>query len=816
MVLHPKSSYAGQNRSVIVDGLPLLGLRQARQERYRRPGGGSTPPRPERERGQHASLVLQQIDEVVREIEAIRTARSEPLTATIMTANGPDIELPTVASGFVGRNRRADLLLIDTGKVVFRVTDDLAGLRTKAQTYAAEDTPQGNPRYANLVARIDRVDLATISDLSLGEIPDDIDDGERIWVEIWTRGGASLSAAERLEIDAGLAAFAALTPDGADVSPAYRGPERDVHVLLATGETLKQIPFLLPDIAEVHRAPTVMPIVMAEAQDEAGETADVDPPASDAAVVAIHDSGIDAQHPYVAPILLGAESVVPGEPATFDRDGHGTQMAGVAAYSDLAVDVAGGMLHADSWLVSMRLLDSAAEEGGDPERGAMWAERMTESVTAAESQAHERSVIHNLSLGAENQTVGEIDRTAWSVAADVLAWNDGRGRLLVVASGNQQPITDRATYPTANLGGPFLQQPGQAWNALTVGGYTNLDILTAQDRSAGYPDPLAPAGGLSPHSRSALGGKRPIKPDIVMEAGNTAPGGGLDNPDSQGLTILTLRSGIGGGSSLLRRTYMTSPAAAAASNALARIATAHPALRPATWRGLLVHTARWPQAALDHLPNRGDLLRTFGYGVPEVEAAMASRSNRPVMVYEGSLRPSEHGPDKKPSRRADFIEIPFPEDVLHELGDATVRLAVTLSYFIEPTDNLTRRDYAGGRLTWDMQGPTETDHSFRSRINLHVRDQGIDRGQGSYPWTIGTQRRSRGTLQHDFIEVSAADLAGPRLLAVYPTVGWWDEAQERWVNELPYSVVVSIDLGEVDIDVHALVAPVLSQIAVRI
>jgi hypothetical protein len=46
-----------------------------------------------------------------------------------------------------------------------------------------------------------------------------------------------------------------------------------------------------------------------------------------------------------------------------------------------------------------------------------------------------------------------------------------------------------------------------------------------------------------------------------MEAGNTAPGSSLENPDAEGLTILTLRSTAGGASTLLRRTYKTSPAA---------------------------------------------------------------------------------------------------------------------------------------------------------------------------------------------------------------------------------------------------------------
>ena len=58
-------------------------------------------------------------------------------------------------------------------------------------------------------------------------------------------------------------------------------------------------------------------------------------------------------------------------------------------------------------------------------------------------------------------------------------------RLLVVAAGNAETITDPENYPYVNLGPPHLQQPGQAWNVLTISGYTDLDRLTALRRAVG-------------------------------------------------------------------------------------------------------------------------------------------------------------------------------------------------------------------------------------------------------------------------------------------------------------------------------------------
>lgn len=800
---------------MIVSGLPLLELRQAEREPFVTRRSGRTPKVPVRDRAQHAAIVLSQLDEVAKQIAVVRAEQERAEASALVTAAGPGLGDPLVARKLVPASSENELLVSGEGRITFRVTDDLAGLRAKAVAYAGEYTAKGNPRFTDPIARIDEIALATIGDLSLGEISNDIADEQRMWVEVWTRGGARLSPNEHGMIDAAVAQFAALMDDGPEAIPVFRGPERDVHVVLASGVALKALPLLLPDAAEVHLAPTVFPIVLAEARDAASDLADVDLPPEGAIVVAIHDSGVDSSHPYISPILLGGESVVPGVLGSADAGGHGTQMAGVAAYSGLADGIAGGVLHADAWLVAMRLLETAADAGGDPERGVMWAERTVESVDVAESVAGDRPVVHNISIGADNPALGRTDRTSWSVAADVLAWNGGRGRLLVVAGGNAETITDPADYPYINLGPLHLQQPGQAWNVLTVGGYTAQVLLTAEDKARGYPEPLAAAGQLSPHSRTAVAANSPIKPDIVMEAGNTAPGSGLENPDAQGLSILTLRSTAGGSGSLLRRTYKTSPAAAAASNALAQVAAMHPSLSPATWRALLVHTARWPDAAVAQFPDQRDLLRSFGYGVPRVELAMASDSNRPVMTYEGSLKPSQRT-GSRPDRRADFIEIPFPEEELHAIGEADVELAVTLSYFAEPTDNLTRRAYVGGRLRWDLQGPTETADGFRARINRVVHEQGVAPGAGSYPWRIPADARSRGTLQHDHTSVPAADIAGRRLLAVYPVLGWWEDAREGWDKDLPYSVVVSVDLGEVDLDVHTLVAAALMPVTVPV
>jgi len=632
-----------------------LGLRVVHPEAFQSTQRPRSPAVLERDRARHAADLDQQVTEVERLLSDVREQSLPGTSGALVTVVGQDLDKHEANKQLRDRVAGTDVVSVRERRAIVHTETDLGALRTKIQAYATANTPKGKPRYAALVARLDSIELATIEDLSLGEISNTLSDEEQFWVEVWMPGGSAISDDQRDDFDAAVREFAALSQSPAvDPAPAsipvYRGPERDIHLVSATGAMLKALPLLLPSAVEVHSAAEVRPIVLAEAADDVGMRAQVEPPRPFAAAVAVHDSGVTDDHPYVQPVLLGASSVVPGAPSPRDTsDGHGTQMAGVAVYSRLADDVVDGHLRAEAWLVSVRLLERKEDAGGDPDREPLWAERTTESIEVAEALAPQRAVIHNMSLGAENTVFEPTDRTVWSVAVDVLTWNSGAGRLLVVAAGNSEAITDRENYPYVNLGPPHIQQPGQAWNALTIGGYTGLDRLTQQDEKRGYPEPLACAGSLSPHSRTAPGGNRPLKPDLAMEAGNTAPGGGLENPEAQGLTVLTLDGKWRDRGTLLRRTWATSPAAATATNALARIANTHPALRPASWRGLLAHTADWPRAAREQFPERRDLFHTFGYGVPVPERAMGSDSNRPVMIHEGVIRPSHRTRNENPN-----------------------------------------------------------------------------------------------------------------------------------------------------------------------
>lgn len=776
---------------MIRTGLPLIRVGRAVEEDYRGFGGGNRRPPPARTRQQHAARLLRSLDAVeqARKAPATRAPGSE---GQLIAADGA-ADLPEVAGSLGDKRSDAVLVSVDQGQALVHVRTDARALRRKIERYRDTDTKSGAPAGQALIARISDLRVPTLADLSLGEFDaSDIDPNDAYWVELWTRGGRLDAPEDRDRVVQEIRWLARL--GGYTGVPArFEGTERDIFLARLTGDVLADLPGLVPEVYEVHLAPRVR-LVEALLQGEAAAAPPVavDPLPEDAAIVAVHDTGTSPTHPYLAPVLAGTGSVVPGEPDPVDRDGHGTAMSGIATYPGYLQDIVAGKLRPQNRLIGMRLIPTPSSSPQD-DAPDLWAARTENSVTEAEAHGDGTTVIHSLSVGADNPSAL---RTAWSIGVDQLAWNDGAGRLIVVAAGNvpvERMAIDAEDYPATNLGEPMCQ-PAQAWNALTVGGYTALSGAPAAGTGV-YPPSLAPLGGLSPYATTDVGGSgRPIKPEIVKEAGNTAPGGGLPNVGAEHLSLWTTsnRHSVG---QLSTQTYATSPAAASAAADLAVLAREQPTLGPAALRALYVHSARWTSAMTTQFTDRKDRLRAVGYGVPDLRAARGSDSNRPIFVYEGSIAPGE--------RQAQMLQIPLPDNILSDHAEAKVRLAVTLAYVVEPTEDLAGQRYAGGRLKWEIQGPTETEDHLRRRINRLARGASTETDKTSgYSWAIGPQLRGRGTLQHDYIALEASQLGGDRLLAVYPALGWWEYREATKNLRIPYAVVVSVDFGTQDIDVY--------------
>ena len=193
--------------------------------------------------------------------------------------------------------------------------------------------------------------------------------------------------------------------------------------------------------------------------------------------------------------------------------------------------------------------------------------------------------------------------------------------------------------------------------------------------------------------------KWPVKPDIVMEGGNMAIAphdGTADYIDA--LQLLSTGHEFALGKKLVS-SGDTSAATAQAARMAVMIQAQYPDCWPETLRALLVHAAQWTQAMkkrfdpLNKQRQYRQLLHYCGYGVPNEAELFWSARNDLTLIAQDNIQPFFKDGGRVKTRDINLHRIPWPTDVLCELGGTPVEMKVTLSYFVEP--NPGERGWAG-------------------------------------------------------------------------------------------------------------------------
>lgn len=643
-----------------------------------------------------------------------------------------------------------------------------------------------------------------------------------MWWEVWLHGRRA-NAAERFDRFRQIA-----TPLGVRIGSRFIAfPESVVLVAYSTAEQFSASIDLLTMLSELRRAKELStPYVSLPARDQKAFTQDllesIRPPRADAPAVCVLDAGVNRGHPLLA-IALTESDLFAVDPAwgTADHDPnqHGTGMAGIALYGCLTkVLPRSGPLALRHRLESVKLLPSV---GPNP----------PELYGAITQQAAALPIIANSArnrvycMAVTSDPTDEGLPSSWSAAVDELCAGvlDETPKLLFVSAGNVRGELFAADYryPDWNCERAGIEDPAQAWNAVTVGAYTEKVVLADADFD-GY-QPLAGTGDLCPTSRTSLAWPAdrhkgwPTKPDIVCEGGNYAESAG-NRSSADDLSLLTTTLNPNG--RLFETTRDTSPATAEAARLAATLWSYYPGLRPQTVRGLLVHSARWTDAMLARFPGTKKTtvqkrLRCYGYGVPDLDRALYSLTNAVTLVYEGELQPFKLDAKKKPkSNHMHLHSLPWPKQKLEELGETPVTMRVTLSYFVEPSpgrvgwDNKHR--YQSHGLRFDVIRPTETPGEFRQRVSRAEWDDPKD--LKSRPdtvtetrnWVVGEDGRTHGSIHSDWWTGTAADLAAAGQLAVYPVTGWWRERPHlgRVTAKTRYSLIISIETPNATVDLY--------------
>lgn len=686
-------------------------------------------------------------------------------------------------------------------------------------TKGTEKSP-AKPKHQDFIATIGEIRLATLQSFWTDEQVPFPPVDKAIWWEVWVRvvGGRSIWESFRL-----LASSAGLTVGGDTI----QFPDRVVGLVYGVAEQLMSSAELLDMIGEVRQAKENPTDFLSLTPREQAEFVNallprLTLPPAIAPYVCILDGGV-VINPLLAPALEPTDchrydpnwpqADSPELPATL-LNSHGSEMAGVILYGrKLASLLAGNEQHILSHrLESVRILPPKPYANERRLYGAI----TSQAVSRVEIAAPDRVRSFCMAITTDGRDRGRP--SSWSGVVDQICggFADQNPRLFFISAGNTDP-NERHRYPASNDTDP-VQDPGQAWNAITVGACTDC-VTFDQQKFPGYA-PIAQAGDLSPSSTTSLIWEKPwpYKPDFVLEGGNQiVRESRTEVTDPDDMAMLTTAHATTGG--LLVDFRDTSAATAQAAGMAAAIQAEYPNFWPETIRGLLVHSAEWTKqmwaAFGDRKGDHINRLRRYGYGVPNLLRARDSARDALTMVIEQAIQPFAKEGSTIKTNEMGLHTLPWPKDQLLDLGATKVIMRVTLSYFIEPKPG--RRDgfvkhrhrYQSHGLRFEVKRPSETLDDFRKRVSQAARNEEEDFepvGDTS-GWELGPKSRTRGSIHSDWWSGTAADLANSGVIAVYPVSGWWRESKGNdWSKETRYTLLVSIKAEPVSV-VVSLFAP---------
>lgn len=205
-----------------------------------------------------------------------------------------------------------------------------------------------------------------------------------------------------------------------------------------------------------------------------------------------------------------------------------------------------------------------------------------------------------------------------------------------------------------------------------------------------------------------------------------------------------------------------------------------------------------------------------------MQRAQWSASDSLTLINQSTLTPFKKNRGENPKYRdMNFHSLPWPLEELESLGQEEVTMRVTLSYFIEPNPSArgvrSRYRYESHGLRFDVKRPLESEEQFKARLNVAARDEedGTSSTSSDPDWLLGKNNRHRGSLHSDIWRGPAAQLASRGMIGVYPAMGWWRTRPvlERYDTQARYSLIVTINAPELDIDIYT---PVLNQVNVDV
>lgn len=259
-------------------------------------------------------------------------------------------------------------------------------------------------------------------------------------------------------------------------------------------------------------------------------------PGENAVGILIIDSGIISNHPMLEKCVGGEENFQSGEEQLQDMVGHGTAVAGCAAYGDVEESLKNKVFTPENWVFSAKVMYAEKNDFSDIKSAIYDPEKLIEhqfkeAVESFLSNADYHIKVVNISLGNHNEVWHKHYSRQLPFAAliDELAFTFP-DVIFIVSAGNQHPqklynsiqeIKDNfPSYLTENENFRIIN-PATSALALTIGSIAGK-IKIADERWGAdeIKTPVADEHQPSPFTRIGPGINGMIKPELVEYGGN--------------------------------------------------------------------------------------------------------------------------------------------------------------------------------------------------------------------------------------------------------------------------------------------------------
>ncbi|HBR6775821.1 S8 family peptidase [Klebsiella pneumoniae] len=666
-------------------------------ERRKKPGFGSAPSRNNQQRITHGTSLITQLDSTVAYIRSKRRPGNiDPSLIMKVKYEGSAADEDWERLGLHVLSHDEDKTL-----VLFSSNDSLLSLKERINAYSGPiPANQRNPAYNNFVGNLTSIEQITATDrigIRLREEGfvslDHFDENESyiIDIELWEFGG-------RIEREAKVESIKNIADaNGGEFIDSYIGPSISLLRIKCDIESLKEI-LEIPEVYTIDFPPSPDTETSTYLDIDIENAPEVNDAYEDLPIIGVIDSGVN-NHPFLDGALIGGISFLSDDGE--DILGHGTSVAGIAAFGDFRNQFSSGnQLTRYAKICSAKVVNN---EGKFPDEIVI-PKLMSQAINAL----HERfgCRIFNISLGDPKAPFNGKRNGQWASILDDLARS--LDILIIVSAGNgnawgSNPEDAINEYPhfLVHEKNRFLE-PAGAVNAITVGSLSCGD---------GLPPSLAPYVGVQPtakmdepsiFTRTGPGVLGICKPDMVDYGGtaiyDSAIPGIRSGGDISEAGMISLNNKFL--TSLLKTSSGTSVAAPMVAHKAAILLKQIPDCTANLLRALLINSSTYPEINQQRINILDEISKNkiYGKGIPKLRNLISSEDNRVVLYSEDSLQPDYFS----------VYEIPITDIFKNTAGKKNLKITLTF----DPPVRHTRKDYLGCEMNFRLIRGKTADEVF--------------------------------------------------------------------------------------------------------